>query len=553
MVKILRFSFILSLFILGACASKMKDQMREYREAFARGDYQKANELLDKSELKKDKKSALLWLLEKGTVALASQNENEAIAQFSEAIELIDRLYTKSLSSKTASFLINDASDVFYGASYERSYAHYFLARAYYSRFYKSQNKSDLQSARATILAWDSYFTELQRASTLKTLYQTDLMLKVFGGQIHEVSEIKNDTQIALQLYKDALRILDLQGAMFPAFNTKSSDYIRGFQKMMTAGNAPSDKVFDPTASYSDLKNFLHYKVLSLTRDVRNFDFDTQVKTLKPSPEVLQRINEGRSNVVLVLEEGVIPQKVARPFNFGLKGAVNAIDNPGAKAFINTVGAEVLTAFAMNKLGMYPSNPANTGSFIFAHDVTRLAVQEAAIEFELPMIETVPPLKRLEVFILDDKGKIITQTPLPIVTANGDIAKVVLEEDAVSRYVKTGTRIAVKHLAAIVSAMQVYRTLHKGGDDGDFLAKSAAMATYIGASKGIAAMEKADVRHWTTLPTAFRMAELKLPAGNYQVGVSQGPDIKSHENAMVVVGHIQVASSGKTIHYLKLP
>lgn len=540
--------FLFTLLILGACASKMKDQLKEYREAYSRGEFEKAKRIFDNSVFKDDKKSILLWKLEQGTLALAMENEDLAIQEFQEALDLIDKLYTTSLSSKTASFLINDMSDDFYGASYERSYAHYFLAKSLYQRYQKTGNKLDLQGARGTILAWDSFFTDLQRSASKKTLYSTDLMLKIFGAQIHEASEIKNDLQIALQLYKDALGILKTQGGIYSVFNKKNTDYIKSYEN---EGKLPPQKLFEPTLMEEDLKEFIQFKILSLTKEVRGSDFDNQVKALGAKEEIVKEAKKGKGNVVLVLEEGLIPQKVGKPFNFGLKGAVNAVDNPGAKSFIAGVGAEVVTAFAMNKLGMIPEKTASPGSFVFAHSVTKLAVTEAAVEFELPMIENVPLVQRLGFFILDENGVVKKKGNLPVISENGDIARVVLEEDVVSRYIKTGTRVATKHLVAIVAAMKVYQSLNKGNDSGDFLAKTAAMATYVGASKGIAAMEKADIRAWNTLPQAFRMTEVKLPPGKYQLalGIYDGNNFPTTPSK--IVGKFEVLGKEKNLHIFK--
>jgi hypothetical protein len=550
MVRFSRFPvLVLSLFFLEACASRMKDQMAAYREAYAAQDFAKALALLDGSELKEDKKSVLLWHLEKGTVAHALGNDDEAIAQFQTALELIDRLFTTKLGAKAASLLVNDSADEFYGASYERSLAHYYLAKSLYGRYQKRGNRLDLQGARATILAWDTYFTELQRGASSKTLYSTDLMLKVFGGQVHEASETRTDLQIALQLYKDALGILETQGGIFSVFNRTSTDYVRAFER----DGKPSPKLFAATALRDDLRDFLQYKILALTKEVRGGDFEAQVKALAPKPEVVTRARGGAGNVVLVFEEGLIPQKVGKPFNFGIKGAINAVDNPGAKVFIASVGTEFVTAFAMNKLGMVPERTANPGSFVFAHNVTRLAVQEAAVEFELPMIEEVPLVQRRELFVLDDKGVVVDRRPLPIVSENGDIARVVLEEDVVARYVKTGTRVAIRHLVAIVAAMKVYRSLNRANTDGgDYLAKTAAMATYVGAAKGIAALEKADTRHWTTLPQALRMAELKLAPGKYQVALGTYSGEKAPLAPAKILGPLEVKSSGKSIFTFRL-
>lgn len=549
MVRKLSHLIILSfLLVLGACASKSKDQMKAFREAYAANEFDKADEILNTSELKEDKKSALLMQLELGTLRLGQGNETAAIEAFQNALDLIDALYTKKLSAKAATFLINDASDVFYGASYERSYAHYFLSKSYYARYQKQQNKLDLQGARATILAWDSYFSELQRSAAPKTIYHTDLMMKVFGGQIHEVSQIRTDKQISLQLYKDALDILDTMGGAFEVFNSSSKEFIKDYETALEDGKKPNPKSYSATAAQQDFRDFLHYKILSLTREIRNTDFQVQVKALKPSADVLKKVNGPKGNVVIVLEEGLIPQKVGKVFNFGLKGAVDAVESPAAKAFIQAVGTVALTAFAMNTLGMTPEKTESPGGFIFGYEATKLAVNEAAISFELPMIEASPKLADYNLFILDEKGKILKQDSIAVISENGAIAKLVLEEDAVSRYVKTGTRVAIRHLIAIVAAMQVHQKLK---ENGAFIAGTAAMATYVGASKGIAALEKADTRQWNTIPGTFRMSELNLDAGTYQVAVS--PKIqKPNENNLKILGNIKVIESVKDIHHFKL-
>jgi len=545
------FFFFILILVLGACSSKTGEKIRKYRDVYAQGDFEKAQSLLDSSGLKKEKNSELLWHLEKGTLALARGDENTAIVDFQTSLDLIDRLFTTKLTKKAASLFINDASDDFYGASYERSYAHYFLAKAYYQRYQKTKTKLDLQGARGTILAWDSYFAELQRSASAKTIYQTDLMLKVFGGQIHEVSEISNDKQIALQLYKDALRILELQGGAFSLFNSKSADYVKTYEEAVKEDKAPSQKNYDKTAAYQDLKNYLHYKVLSLTKEIRGSDFAVQLKSLSPQSDVLKKVETGKSNVTIVIEEGLVPAKVGKPFNFGIKGAMAATDDKKVQSFIATVGSDLIASFAMNKLGMAPSNTSNPGSFLFAHQVTKLAVQEAAVEFELPMIENVPLVQRLQVFVLDSKGVIIAQSPLPVISENGDIARIVLEEDVVSRYVKTGTRVALKHLTAIVAAMTVYQTINgKNGNGGDFLAKAAALATYVGASKGIAMFEKADTRYWSTLPQALRMMEFKLAPGDYEIGIALYTGDKAPAAPSKVLGKVAVDKSGKTINIL---
>jgi hypothetical protein len=374
-------------------------------------------------------------------------------------------------------------------------------------------------------------------------------MLKIFGGQIHEVSEIRNDKQISLQLYKDARNILHSLGGVFSLFNSKSTDYIKAYEKALSEDKVLPSELQEFTPAYYDLKNFLDYKILSLTKEIRGSDFKLQAKTLKAEPQVIKRAESKKSNVVIVLEEGLIPKKTGKVFDFGLRGAVDAVQNPGAKAFISTVGAAILTSFAMEKLGISPHHPSAPGSFAFGYEATKLAVQEAAIQFELPMIEEITPPKRYELFIQNEEGKTIEHLPLPLISENGEIAKIILEEDVISRYVKTGTRVAIKHIVAIVAAMQIYNNL-KGKSE--FIAKTAAMATYVASTKGIAMMEKADTRYWSSLPQSFRMTELHLVPGKYTALIAPYHEGKPNENALKTLGEFKVIDSNKKLHTFNL-
>jgi len=548
MVKIF-YSHIVLIFILGGCASKMKDQIAEYKKIYSLGDFTSAKVLLEKSELKKDKKSLLLWHLEQGTLAYDLKDFDQAISHFQTAIDLIDKLFTTKLSSKAASVLINDASDDFYGSSYERSYAYYFLSKAYYSKYLISNQKLDLQGARGAILSWDSYFAELERSGQ-KNLYYTDLMLKVFGGVIHEVSEVNHDKQISLQLYKDALQILDAQGGMFSVFNARNVDYIKKFKD---ENKRPSDEFYEKTARYQDLRKFLHFKILSLTKALRPYDLDKIKNELQVESSVVDQLQGTPTNAVFVIEEGVIPAKVGKTFNIGIRGAMNAVEDNSAKNFIATVGVEAITLFAMNTLGIVPHSPQDVGGFMFAHNLTKLAVAEAAIEFELPAIEESLPVKKTELVVMDEKDKIIHRASLPVINENGDLARIVLEEEIVSHYLKTGTRVAVKHLLAIITAMGVYQKFKGGTEGADFIAKSAALATYVAASKGLTLLEKADIRHWATLPQSIKMNELYLAPGKYKIALSEISQEKIESTDSKLLGEIEVKDSVKKIYSFRLP
>lgn len=522
---------------LVSCASGLKEQMNDYRKNLELKQFEKAQDVLSKSKLKEDKKSRLLWLLENGSINLIQKNYDEAIKNFQAATELIDDLYTTKISNKLASFVINDAQDVYYGSAHERSLSYYYLARAHYERYLFKKDRNDLFAARAAILAWDTYFQAVNR-SDIKTLYRSDILLKVFGGQIHEQIQTAQDNQIALQLYKDALKMSERIGGIFSYFNEKSSEFIKASEEKLMKDSEISRKYFSSTEGYKDFVDFLHFKILSLTYQVRRYDFDKLARELKASEAVIKNAKKDH-NVKIIFEENLIAKKVGEKFSFGLKGAMGKVDDPKTRSAILAQGAPVIAAFAMNVLKLYPSRSAGPGGFIFAHQVTTLAVTEAAIEFELPVIEKKESLKRLGLYVMDDKGKVITVRPLVLISETSDLARLVLEENVVSQYAATGTRVAVKHLAAIVAAMGIYRQFK----DNELLASTMAIGSYIASSKAIAWMEEADTRQWLSLPEGIRVQEFNLKPGKYKLGLGVAMNEKWPDTPSKTLGEIEVSKN----------
>jgi len=501
-----------TLLVLVACASGLKEQMLDYRKSLEQLNLAKAHSILEKSVLKTDSKSKLLWHLENGSINFMQKNYDEAIKNFQTSLDIIDDLYTTRISSLIVGALI-DSRDEFEGAGYERSLAHYYLARSYYEKYLAHGERSDLFGARAAILAWDSYFQSINR-SPMKTIYRTDLLLKIFGAQIHEQINTRNDGQIALQLYKDALKMSESIGGIFNYFNEESLEFIKELE------SGKEKKKFKATIGHQDFMDFLKYKILSLTYDLRRYEFDKMAKDLKASPEMIKR-SKRTPNVSIILEEGLIAKKVGREFNFGIKGAIDKVEDPKTKEAIKKHGVPMISAFAMNVLGLVPKN-LSTGSFIFAHQFTTLAVSEMAIQFELPMIEEAPKLKRLGLYVMDEDSKVVEIRPLALVTQTSDLARTILEEEAVSEYVRKGTRVALKHLTAITAAFVLYNQLKT--PENDFIARSVALGSYVASTKVIAAMEEADTRQWISLPEAIRMQEFDLKPGKYKLGLAPFTD-----------------------------
>lgn len=522
---------LFTLLVLVACASGLKEQMLDYRKSLEQHDLAKAQSILEKSVLKTDSKSKLLWHLEQGSINLLQKKFDVAIQNFQNSLDIIDDLYTTRISSLVVGALI-DSRGEFEGAGYERSLAHYYLARSYYEKYLTYGERSDLFGARAAILAWDSYFQSINR-SPMKTIYRTDLLLKIFGAQIHEQINTRNDGQIALQLYKDALKMSESIGGIFNYFNEESQEFIKELE------SGKEKKKFKPTLGHQDFIDFLKYKILSLTYDLRRYEFDKTAKDLKADPEIIIR-SKKTPNVSIILEEGLIAKKVGQEFNFGIKGAIDKVDDPKTKEAIKKHGVPLIGAFAMNVLGLVPKN-LSTGSFIFAHQFTTFAVSEMAIQFELPMIEKAPELKRLGLYVMDENSKVIEIRPLALVTQTSDLARTILEEEAVSEYVRKGTRVALKHLTAITAAFVLYNQLKT--PENDFIARSVALGSYVASTKMIAAMEEADTRQWISLPEGIRLQEFDLRPGKYKLGLAPFSNNSWPDKPSKELGEIEVSKN----------
>lgn len=505
--------------------------MLDFRRSLELGEFSKAQDKLDKSVLKTDTNSKLLWHLEKGSLFLVQKDFDQAIEHLLESQRMIDEFYTIRLSKVAKSYLPFIGGEEFKGAGYERSLTYYYLSRAYYEKFLATGVRANLFSARAVILAWDSYFQALAREG-YKSLYRTDLLLKVFGAQIHEQIDSRNDQQIALQLYKDAVNMAPHFGGVFQYFNSTSKEFIAASE------SARGNKNFSPTVGYQDFLDFLHYKILSLTYDLRRYEFDKMVKTLKASAEIVNRAKKV-SNVSILVEEGYVARKVPRVFNFGLKGAMDKIEDPKTKEAFRKHGAPIMGAFAMNVLGLYPKK-ADVGGVIFAHQVASLAATELAIQFEMPMMEETTPLKQLQLYVMDEQDKVVETRVLPLISQTSDLARLVLEEEAVWMYVEKGTRVALKHLTAIAAAYVLYQQIKT--PENDFLARTLALGSYVAAAKGIAYSEVADTRQWISLADGIRMQEFTLAAGKYRLGI--GSTVKGIEaKPSKILGEIEVTKN----------
>jgi hypothetical protein len=557
MYKLIPLLFICSL--LAGCAIKSRKEQSDIRTLYAIKEYGEALKFLEKSSIKKEKQNELLYLMEKGRILYTQQKYYQASQVFLKANDLVDKLYTKKVREKILSAVGNDNSETYYGSPFERSMLYYYQAQSYYKLYQighyfqnkkvtvkkdgksvqetkkvkvelsASQKSKYLNKARASIVAWNTFFQDLQRSNS-ETLYRNDLMGKLFAANIHETIGFR-DRQITLQLYKDARKFLMTQGHTYKHFDSNFKELTRDLQDKLGKKKLSLDsKKFKTTNYYQDMLDFLNYKILTMTWKIRRGQYSRLLKRYNPSKEVRDMLKNSKrvANVAVVIEREVVAPMEAKKFEYSLNSALESMEDPVARAFVQGVGIPIITYFAMGPLGLGTVHRTGNTVIYTRHNIGTTMVKHTGIEFEMPLVKERPVSQPMELVVYKKNGdnETLQETrKLVVASPNHDIAMQAANERAGASYKKVGLRVALKHAVAIVAAYKTYTSMKKG--DNDFIAKTVAFAQYMASSKGIAASEKADIRHWSTLPGVINLTDLYLPKGEYRLAIrtaTAGPE-----------------------------
>lgn len=484
--------YVVVLFIFGCATTSVKD-VDAYKRLLQERKYTEALQYAKKETFFSGEHSKLLKLLEYGTVHHLMGEYYQSLKYFDEAQELSDRLYTVSISKKAKSFVTNDASDNYYGERYERSLIRFYQALNHYLIFqngtYESfekkiddtktekvpekiltdtERRTHLFAARASILNWASTLETYRQETSGETVYKDDLLAKIFGAFIHEQIGSGPDRQIALQLYRDAQKILFRNYNTYAVFNGKHKKFRSDFKKFPSMNTKDvEEKYVSQTTFAKELSTFL----------------DAKIKDL-----------EGRkkNNVNIVIQQGLVASKRPRKIDFPLEIATRTSSIVRGQMSMVDFTVHVLSVAK----GTRPS-----------------------ITFELPEIEKKGTVFSMSLLVKQGE-KLVKEVPVVIVDPVSEIAYEALDEQIGLTYSKIGARVAAKHAAAIASSYLVYKTALKNGSP-SFAAQMMGTLAYAAKNKVIAASEQADLRHWNSLPHNFRFASFSLPTGEYQLELKQ--------------------------------
>ena len=475
-----------SILILVSCASGHQQTSERLRKFVVEGKYDDGVSFLKESPLAMDEASKLLFLTELGLLEHYRGNYPESTKALTEAKELIDALYTTRVSGKLKSFLNNDNSDLYYGEKYEASLVYFYLSLNNYMQAMLetdgAKRKAFMEKARAEVVAWDSFLSEIKKDRMGEDLFKEDLLAKTFGALVHESLHNPQDDQIALQLYKDAQVVFFRNYNLFPTFNNSFETFRKNFALLPTLpAEEVAGKYVRETEQTRTFKDFLSSKIQNLSKKMAN----------------KSKASEG--SISFLIQDGLIAEKVPQKFEFPMAW-----------------GGHQAMAFSMGMGGK--------------------------ISFELPAVQGVQHLETSRLQALNADGSIAKDVALSVIAPLSDLAEQAITEHSAAIAAKTATRVATKHISALIASAATYEA---GKRNNNSMTMMLALAGHAAAVATINNSEKADVRFWSTLPSSIRMGHLNLPTGKYQFRVvyenQRTVDLGSHQvgdnDFKFVMGH----------------
>ncbi len=526
--------------IFSGCSIQSRKDQAAFREFIQQKQWDKAEAFLKNSSLKKDEENKLLYLMELGNLYFRKEYYSKSARIFVQANELVDKLYTKSVKELVASSIINENQKTFYGSLFERSQLYYFQALSFYNlymrgeQFVKGKEDKDYKlekipnsklkqiksQVRSTLIAWDSFYSEMIRSTRSKTFLKRSFLAKQLAASLHQALGTRRDKEIAYQLKKDAYDILIELGPTLKIFNEEFKNYngdlVEAYNNKKSGKSLTSKKLSD---KFIETRDKLAIEILSYAKRARSTEYKRLIKKIRPNNEILKQVNSYKAgNVIFVLQEGLISPMVAKDYSYNLRSAIDGIESPNTRNLVNAIGVPVITYFALGPLGLGFASHHGNVSVYSRHSAGEAITKEVGIEFELPY--SPPSSEKGDFYLLIKSGKnIIKKKKLAVLGSLSDTSFIYAQELISNSFTKRATRVGIKYLLAIIAAYKTYETIKESS--GELFAKPAAIAQFLISQKGIKETEKADVRYWTSLPDLFLQQELRLKPGNYDVEVTE--------------------------------
>ena len=272
---------LLTLGLLSGCAGSHFSTMNDVQQAVQAGNYQHAEELMEKKKELKKAKNEVLYALEQGLIAHLNAQYDESNRLLTQAAERMEELDIISVSGTASGWLFSEKIQPYRGEDFERVIVHYYMSLNYLML-------GDLQEALVECRRVNTLLREFNDRYEHKNVYKTDAFILYLSGIIYDAMGETNDafvdyrnaynaytkdynefyeTPVPLQLQEQLLRTTSALG-----FN----DILETYRDTFQAESWPTQQQYQNAARLVIIwdSGFIPYKTERVFRNYVELDDD---------------------------------------------------------------------------------------------------------------------------------------------------------------------------------------------------------------------------------------------------------------------------------------
>ncbi len=200
-IKLLR---LLLLLFLGAMIFSCAPKVKHYpliNQCLSNQNYDQALQVIKNNKDAYPKRNAALYYMEEGILAHFALRYKESNKSLSRAEQIMDELYTRSISKQTASFLINDNTIPYRGEDFESAMVNLFMALNYVGLGLKDEALVEARKVDNKLNIINSRYSEDK-----KNVYKEDAFIRFLMGALYEADGEDNDAFISYRKAEEIYR-----------------------------------------------------------------------------------------------------------------------------------------------------------------------------------------------------------------------------------------------------------------------------------------------------------------------------------------------------------
>ena len=199
--KLLRLLLLLlSWAMIFSCTTKVK-HYPVINQCLSNQNYDQALQVIKDNKDAYPKRNAALYYMEEGILAHFALHYKESNKSLSRAEQIMDELYTRSISKQTASFLINDNTIPYRGEDFENAMVNLFMALNYVGLGLRDEALVEARKVDNKLNIINSRYSEDK-----KNVYKEDAFIRFLMGVLYEADGEENDAFISYRKAEEIYR-----------------------------------------------------------------------------------------------------------------------------------------------------------------------------------------------------------------------------------------------------------------------------------------------------------------------------------------------------------